>query len=150
MALFLYWNVCIFYVRGKSKSRTNKWLYLAYAFFTVDISFLLALFYGYFSRYTQVSDGCPADILCAFNAVMDSPSIWCVFFGIQVLFLPVLFYLMLKKYDVKAGNEVEKVSKNTKYKLLLITGVIWTLLFLMLPMFFGVSLKMVTTSFFGL
>ena len=145
MLLFIYWNVCIWYIMKISTVRENRRLLLLYGFCVVNLSFVVALIYAYFSAYVQgVGLFCSSNIFTSFNVVKDSPSIWCVFAGIQVLFIPFLFSKMKKGYVVKMPLLESSVSKKTSFMLVWLTVAIWLILFLFLPMIFGVGLKMIT------
>ncbi len=145
IALFVYWNVCAFYARKISGSKINKKLLSIYPFFVLNISFILSLVYAYVARFFQVSgSSCSSDVMCVFDVVKDSPSIWCVFAAMQVLFVPFLFRAM-KNYDFKSPLKIKKITNLTKLKLAGISAVVFLVLYLNIPLVFSVGLKMMTT-----
>ncbi|MBT4121127.1 MAG: hypothetical protein HOA57_03410 [Candidatus Magasanikbacteria bacterium] len=76
MILFIYWNVCVFYVRKISPVHENKRLLLWATFAILNISFLLSLGYAFLSAFiNKAGIVCSRDILTSFNVLQDSPSV---------------------------------------------------------------------------
>ena len=142
-ALFIYWNVSIFYTRKISTSKIDKKLLLYYGLFLLNISFLLSLAYAYAATF-YFKGTCFPGLDCTFDVVTDSTSIWCAFAVIQAFLIPVLFHMMKDDYNLKAKLKVSKVTLKTKLKLIGITALIWLLFYFSFPTVFDAGLKMVT------
>lgn len=142
MALFIYWNVCLLYARHVSTVAINRRLLLWYAFLALDFSFLVAVVYAYLATFLQKGEwACPESALAAFELIQDSPSVWCVFAGIHAFFLLILFKMLAKGFDFRV--KLKRVSGKTAVFLVGMSVAIWLALFFMLPLVWGVGLKMV-------
>jgi hypothetical protein len=145
MLLFIYWNVCIFYARHRASSPRNKKLYLLYGLCALDLSYMLSVLYWFVSRFFQVQtpDACPFDIVCTFNVLADSPSIWCTFASMQVVLILFLFRKMNAEF-IPEERLASPLTVKTRLALLGATVVCWIVCFLHVPVFFGVGWKMIT------
>lgn len=76
--LYMYWHICAFSIYNKFDKKSKNTLFI-YLLVMGDISFILAIIYSIWA-YFQFS----------VNVCTDSPSIWCTFYVIQALFVPVL------------------------------------------------------------
>lgn len=147
LALFIYWNSCVMYLRSVTTLNVNRKLLIYYAAFSIDISFILYSLYAYYSLYIQrlSNQGLIGawDIFTSFNVVKDSPSIWCVFSVINAFLIPILFKMMNEKYDPNTKLDVTYVTLMTKLKLLGISALIWMFFWFFFPMIFAVAEKIV-------
>lgn len=147
LALFIYWNVCVLYFRHHNTSSINKKLLIYYGFYSVNLSFILYGMCACISLFIQAASlkGLIQswNVFTSFDLSRDSPSIWCIFSVIQVFFIPVLFKMMNESYDRQAKISVLEVTWFTKLKLLGISLLIWLIIFIGFPIFFGASFKMI-------
>jgi hypothetical protein len=130
MLLFIYWHICAVQLYKSLKGPSSKKAILLYMLCTVDISFILSLIYviwGYF-RFSV-------------NVCTDSPSIWCTFFVIQSLLIPVFLALLPSLY--KRPIKFLSTPIRTTLLLLAISLGIILLLISFLPFFNCLSLKFV-------
>lgn len=135
---FIYWNFVHLYLFKKTKEK----IFFLIPMYSLNISFFLAAFYsfslGTIKNWTQqppVLSFCTG-IAKNFEIVFDAPSIWCVFAIIQGLFLFKLIPLM--KNDLILDN-----LKIPKFKILLFSLLFVGLIFISLPIFSGLSYKMI-------
>ena len=146
MLLFLYWNGIHFFIRKKIPAQLRS-LNSKLPFYALNISFLMSATYCYFFGLyrnivgeNRIGNFC-GGIASNFEIVFDAPSIWCVFASIQGIFI----FLYAKQLQKVEGEFV-----NFKYegeipfrKILIVSLIIWGVIFLTLPMFSGLSYKMI-------
>lgn len=133
ITLFFYWNLCVFYLILKSRKLKKKALEF-YPLETLDISFLLTILYAGILIYIDNSN---------INVIMDTPSIWCTFFVVQVLFLPHLFKNITKHYKVKIKEPVHHVSLKVQIILIILSLLVLVLFYTLVPYFSDIIVKFV-------
>jgi hypothetical protein len=145
MAMFLYWNVAVLFVRSKMPSATNRRLLLTYPFWVLNVSWLLCIAYALSAVIVQ---GSPASIfpmigpdsaIRSFQVVHDLPSIWCAFVAIHAILIPI-FVTRMRQYDFSASIPDTPLPIG---RCVAAAAVLWVLTFATWP-FMGVSLKMLT------
>jgi len=130
MLMFIYFHICSFLERKKLKEDISKRVILLYVFAILDISFLISAIYtiwGYYQFNT--------------NVCTDSPSIWCTFYVIQILSLPLFLSLLPKLLNAKPIKSKLSAKKALVYFISAI--IILALLVLILPFFDCLTLKYV-------
>jgi hypothetical protein len=144
LIFFLYWNF-MHYLLGKNLPRELKKINYKIPFYSLNISFLLSAFYSYsFGLYQNIvgkdnlSNFC-GGILSNFEIVFDAPSIWCVFATIQGVFL----YRFGGQILALENQDFSYKGKLPVVKALSLTFLVWIIIFLSLPMFSGLSYKMI-------
>ncbi|MDP3975747.1 MAG: hypothetical protein Q8P95_02410 [bacterium] len=143
--LFLYWNFCILYARKLTTSTINRRLLLWYSFLSIGASFLLSLAYGYIATLSQrLVNTSELSALGCFDALKDSPSIWCTFALVHIFLIPLLFSLMEKHYQVDIPYEKREISWQSKLVMAILAAGVLFFLALTVPLFFTISIKMVT------
>jgi len=148
MAMFLYWNVAIFFVWSRMPSAPNRRLLLTYPFGVLNVSWLLCLAYAFVAVLVQRSPAglpllaavSPDGALRSFNVVHDLPSIWCAFVAIQAILMPI-FLTRMQKYDFSAPLVEGPLPIG---RCVATAAVLWVVTFSTWPLFMGVSLKMLT------
>lgn len=151
IALFNYWNILIFYLASISTSAINrKWL-IRYPFYTLTFSYLLAAAYAYGTAlyqhgYVSLNNLTPGacNVLGSFDFVNDSPSLWCILTASQITFLPALFQGLMTEYEPSGEWKTSRISPSTSLKLILIALGFWLVIYLTIPLFPGIALKMLT------
>lgn len=130
MLLFIYFHICaingIKYLRSKSSRKKI----IRYLLFTLDISFILSVLYTLWGYWKH-----------SINVCTDSPSIWCTFYVVQILFLP----LFLSSASKTLKSPKKHTSKTTKLLLehVIISMLILIILISLLPFFDCLSMKFV-------
>lgn len=130
MVLFSYWHLCAIYIIRKyrepeSAKASIVWMLLA----GLDLSFILSTIYtiiGYFKF--------------GVNVCYDAPSIWCTFFVIQVLIVPLFLRKHLQIHKPKKSHEI----RTKDWVIILLASIaIIALAASLLPFFDCLSLKFV-------
>ena len=130
MGLFMFWNACVFYVVKKTKKGAKKKALEEYALDSLDISFILAFLY--FTLFLLGS---------GYSAYQDSPSIWCVFFVVQVIFAPHLAVVVTRNFSKKPKQK--KVSWKVWIILVVLVVLLLTVLTLLMPYYSDLATKFV-------
>ncbi|MEK7189840.1 MAG: hypothetical protein AAB666_02560, partial [Patescibacteria group bacterium] len=130
MLLFIYFHICALKGRNFLKDDISKKAIITYLLATLDISFILSVIYTLIG-YSQFS----------VNVCIDSPSIWCTFYVVQIFALPLFLSAVPKILDAPK----EKTNQTPKQTILyfifsiaILAGLISTL-----PFFKCLSLKFV-------
>lgn len=118
---FLYWNICAFKARSELKDNDSRKTIILYLLFTFDISFILSAIYVLIGHFRF-----------SVNVCTDSPSIWCTFFVVQSLLIPVFLSFLPTAFK---RPEKKSSSLRTAIICLLISAVIFIILLLTLPYF---------------
>lgn len=121
--LFIYWHVCAFDARKECKDDKSKKTIIYYMLFTFDVSFLLSWVYLLLGYYFY-----------SINVCTDGPSIWCTFFVIQMLFIPLLLHMLPSAFNRSTKQKGNSLKKTII--LLAITILILIIAILFLPFFF--------------
>jgi hypothetical protein len=148
MALFLYWNMCVLFVRARMPSAVNRRLLLSYPFWVLNVSWALSVIYAFactffqhspsgFSSFSVVG---PESAMRIFQIVQDMPSIWCSFVVVQSFLIPV-FLTRMRQYDFSVS--IPEGSLPIGRSVVAAAG-LWLMMLCTWPLFFGVSLKMLT------
>ncbi len=130
LLFFFYWHFCVFDARKELKDRTSRKMLLKYLFYVTEISFLLSGIYvivGYFFH--------------SVNVCYDSPSIWCTFSTIQVLFIP--FFLSTLHLIHKKPLKQTSLPLQTTVWFFLLSLIIVAFLASLLPLFNCLSWKFI-------
>lgn len=138
ITLFFHWNLCAFYLILKSKPLKKKILGI-YVFETLVISYLLAVGYGGIAVFFNKS---------LVDSIKDVPSIWCVFFVVQILFLPHLFKIITKYYKANIKEATYTVSLKEKIILLIISSLLFLWFYLYGPNWYGGLYEIITCLVF--
>lgn len=128
--LFTYWHVCAFKIYKELKQDKSKKMLLLYLFAVADLSFILSVIYiitGYF--------------LFSTNVCTEAPSIWCTFYVVQALVLPLL--LSLLPYSFKRIKTHTTLSWKEVVVFFLISLMILIILISLLPFFQCLTWKLV-------
>ena len=146
-AWFSLWTYAMFsglYLSNLYSTAINKKL-LRFAFLGVmNVSFLLSLGYAIFGTMTVNVLTCSQNIFQGFVFGKDFPSIWCTFSVMQAPFLYVGF-LAIAKHFILTDSIKEKYNPQKRMiAIALLTITFMVLLKLLVPIVFGVSMKMIT------
>jgi len=128
MLLFIYWNICAIRVYRETDDDC-KGKILLYLFAIANISFILSTLYTLGSYFVY-----------SINVCAEAPSIWCTFFVIQTLFLPI-FLNKIGKYHRNTTTRI--VSLKTSLFYFLMAALILILLIAIAPFFDCLSWKFV-------
>lgn len=145
LALFVYWNVCLFYYRKVNASPINRRLLIDYGLYSINLSYILYSVYAYFSLFMNDRTINGWNVFSGFDLLKDSPSVWCTFSVIQAFLIPLLFKKMNAHYHWDAHVSVPRLNERTIIHLVGVSIFIWLILFIGFPLFFGAAAKMVTT-----
>ncbi len=126
--LFIYWHVCAFKIYSEQKENKTRKILLLYLLVIADFSFILSTVYVLAGHF-----------IFSVNVCTDSPSIWCTFFVIQSLLIP----LLLSRLPQFKRNKPAKVSRKQILAFILISLLVLFLLALTLPLFNCFSWKLV-------
>jgi hypothetical protein len=148
MALFLYWNMSVLFVRMRMPSAVNRRLLLSYPFWVLNVSWVLSVTYAFtctllqhsypaFSSFSVVGSESAMRI---FQVVQDMPSIWCSFVVIQSFLIPI-FLARMRHYDFKVRIPEGPLPLG---RAVVAAAGLWLMMLCTWPLFFGVSLKMLT------
>lgn len=148
MALFLYWNMSVLFVRARMPSAVNRRLLLAYPFWVLNASWGLSVAYAFaclllqrsYSAFSFLSMLDPDSAMRSFQVVQDLPSIWCAFVAVQSILIPI-FLTRMRQYDFRAAIPEGPLPVG---RCVVATAALWLLTFSTWPLFFGVALKMLT------
>ena len=130
MFLFIYWHICAFKIYSEQKENRSRRTVLLYLLAVADFSFILSAIYVLAGHF-----------LFSVNVCTDSPSIWCTFYVVQSLLIPILLS--------RLPHTFKRADKHTKFfvKQLLIyilaSLVILVLLALILPLFNCLTWKLI-------
>ena len=127
---FIYWHICAFNIYSEIKTDKSKKTLLIYLLAIADISFILSAIYvfvGYF--FLKV------------NVCTDSPSIWCTFYVIQSLLIPILFFRLANAFNRPNKPKIITIKQTIIY--LIISLVALSVLILTLPLFNCLTWKFV-------
>jgi hypothetical protein len=148
MAMFLYWNMSVLFVRARMPSEGNRRLLLTYPFWVLNASWVLSVIYAFactifqhsFAASASFSVLGPDSAMRVFQIVQDMPSIWCSFVVLQSFLLP-SFLKRMQSYDF--STTIPENSLPIGRSALAAAG-LWLGMLACWPLFFGVSLKMLT------
>lgn len=129
--MFIYFHICAFKERkALDEDIVSKTLVLGSVLAVLDISFIISIIYTIWG-YLQFN----------VNVCTDSPSIWCTFYVIQILSLPVLLTLLPRLLDKNPGET--EISAKKAFTYLLASIIILFILIAILPFFKCLTLKFV-------
>lgn len=148
MALFLYWNMSVLFVRNRMPSAVNRRLLLSYPFWVLNVSWLLSVIYAFACTFYQHSYSAassfsvpgPDSAMRIFQVVQDMPSIWCSFVVVQSFLIPI-FLTRMRQYDFSVS--IPEGPLPIGRSVVAAAGA-WLMMLCTWPLFFGVSLKMLT------
>ena len=122
MFLFIYFHVVALreYLTTKDKKEGHE--LIIFFLMITDISFVISLVYSFF-----------AYLVYGANICTDAPSIWCTFFVIQILFVPLLLSKLHNSFNRR--KKVKLQSAKSMFITLIIALIILALLFLIIPFF---------------
>ncbi len=125
--LFVYWHICAVKIYRGINDKSKKTL-IIYLLTVVDVSFFLSALYvliGYF--------------FFSVNVCTDAPSIWCTFFVVQSLLIPILFF----RLPLFKRNRSSTITFRQTIIFLLIALIIVIVLASTLPLFNCLTWKLV-------
>ena len=99
MLLFIYFHVCALRGRKLFEDDISKKTILLYLLATLDISFFLSLAYTLWGYYKF-----------SLNVCMDSPSIWCTFYVVQIFALPLFLSAIPRILDAPKNKTTRTYS----------------------------------------
>lgn len=145
MFWFLYWNIIHlrnYYIKNTQSSKNN--IHYLFTTLSLNISFLLSAFYSYSLGLiqnfgTETLKACVSPLL-SFEIVFDAPSIWCVFATLQGFFL----YKLIKKIGYLEENNIVAHYQEFRLYAALFSLIIIAIIFISLPLFSTLSIKMIT------
>ncbi len=148
MALFLYWNMCVLFVRNRMPSAVNRRLLLSYPFWVLNVSWVLSVIYAFTCTFFQHSYSAsssfsvvgPDSAMRIFEVVQDMPSIWCSFVVVQSFLIPI-FLTRMRQYDFSVSIPEGPLPIGRS---VVAAAGLWLMMLCTWPLFFGVSLKMLT------
>lgn len=120
--LFIYWHVWAFKIYRELKENRSRKTLLIYLLTVADVSFILSAIYvlaGYF--------------LFSINVCTDAPSIWCTFYVIQALLIPILLWRLPAAFNRDKKTKPLMFKQVLSY--LLIAAIVLIFLILTLPLF---------------
>jgi hypothetical protein len=120
--LFIYWHICAFKTYSETKNDASKKTLLIYLLSVADLSFILSAVYvitGYF--------------IFSVNVCTDSPSIWCTFYVIQSVLIPLL--MMRLSHHFKRPIKFRRISLKQLIIFFSVSFLILLLMALTLPFF---------------
>ena len=130
MFLFIYFHVCALRGRTLLKDNRSKKALITYLLATLDLSFIISTLYT-FIGYSQFS----------VNVCMDSPSIWCTFFVVQIIALPIFLSAVPRILEQPENKTTQSLRETLLYGM--VSMVILAVLIATLPFFQCLSLKFV-------
>lgn len=128
--LFIYWHVCAFRIYSEIKDDNSKKTMLIYLLTIADASFILSALYVIAGHF-----------FFSVNVCTDAPSIWCTFYVLQSLLIPILFFRLPHLLERKDKTMVTSWKQTWSY--LLVSLLILIALALTLPLFNCLTWKLV-------
>lgn len=130
MLLFIYFHICALKGRRLLKDEGSKKVILTFLLATLDISFIISTIYviwGYFKF--------------SVNVCTDSPSIWCTFYVVQIIALPIFLSAVPRILNAPENKTTQTLNQTVLY--LIVSIVILGILISTLPFFKCLTLKFV-------
>ncbi len=127
--LFIYWHVSAATTYYRMKDKRLKKTLVIYLLTLADISFILSAIYVLAGHF-----------LFSVNVCTDAPSIWCTFYAIQSVLVPLLFFRLGKPFKRSRPSNIT-IAQTIKF--MVISLVILVVLILTLPYFDCLTWKFV-------
>lgn len=155
LLLFLYWNAAACLAARDAQTPSHRQLLLRYPWYALNVSFVLSLIYGYGAAFLQRAGDAACTVMgtfgarCspfeAFHPIYDSPSVWCVFASIHAFLIP-LFLRQVERHQhhIPETGPYRTLPVSREAQLLLLAVLLFLLLFITLPFFPDIAVKMVT------
>ena len=116
LIIFIYWNACALYYQKQLKLEKKQ--ILSYLILTIDVSFILSIIYLIFGKFFLNANVCS-----------DFPSIWCTFFVIQCLLIPIFLTFVLLKFKRPKKTKTNIKTIFLLYLLSIIIAIFFSLIF---------------------